>query len=268
MPAGVGISGEDHQGRDNGFAVLLGWDDRHRRRLHDGRDHRELLGGRVCRGDQPSDHLGACRQQEHAAEDSVDLVEPETQPGRDPEVAAAAPKRPEEIGVTLLVHHEELAVRGDDLSAEEVVDREPVLAHEEADAAAQGDSADADGGRVAEPGHEAVFTGRLGVLAGLHARLCPGRAALGVDLDRIQRGEVEDDPALGGAVARAAVAAAAHRELGPGVPCQVDHAGDVGGIGCAHDRGGPAVDSGEEDASRVVVLGVFRSYHSAVQRGA
>ena len=68
--------------------------------------------------------------------------------------------------------------------------------------------------RVAEPGGEAVFAGRLGVVAGLHAGLRPGGAAVGVDLDRVHLGEVEDDPALGGAVPRAAVAAAAHRELG------------------------------------------------------
>ena len=61
------------------------------------------------------------------------------------------------------------------LGAEEVVDREPVLAHQEADAAAEGDPADADGGRVAEPGGEAVFAGRLRVVAGL-AGLRPGGA--------------------------------------------------------------------------------------------
>ena len=108
---------------------------------------------------------------------------------------------------------------------EEVVDREPVLADEEADAAAQGDPAEADGGRVAKPGGEAVFAGRLGVVAGLHAGLRPCGAALGVDLDRVHRGEVEDDPALGRPVPRAAVAAAAHRELGAGLAREVDDAG-------------------------------------------
>ena len=59
----------------------------------------------------------------------------------------------------------ELAVGGDDLGGEQVVDREAVLAHEEADAAAERDAADPDRARVAEPGREAVRAGGGGVLA-------------------------------------------------------------------------------------------------------
>ena len=55
---------------------------------------------------------------------------------------------------------------------------------------------------------------------------------------------------------RAAMTAAAHRELGACLPCQVDDTGDIGCIGHAHDRRGPAVESAEEDAPRVVVSGV------------
>ena len=51
----------------------------------------------------------------------------------DTEVAAAAPQRPEEIRVSLLVHVEKLAVGGHHLSREHVVDGEPVPAHEKAE---------------------------------------------------------------------------------------------------------------------------------------
>src|SRR6266511_4917297 len=145
---------------------------------------------------------------------------------------------------------------------------EPVLADEEADAAAQGDPAEADAWRVAEPGGEAVFASRLGVVAGRDAGLRPGGAAVGVDLDRVHRGEVEDDPALGRAVPRAAVAAAAHRELGARLPCQGNDAGDIGCVGDADDRCRPAVEAGEENATRLVVCGVVRADHLAVQAGA
>ena len=104
----------------------------------------------------------------------------------------------------------------------------PFLAEQEADTAGKGDSAETDGGRVAEPGREASFAGRTGVVAGRDSGLRPCGPPVGVDLDRVHRGQVEDDPAFGCAVACAAVAAAPHRELGAGLARQVDDESDVG----------------------------------------
>jgi hypothetical protein len=64
------------------------------------------------------------------------------------------------------------------------------------------------------------------------------------------------------------VPTAAHGELGACVPRQVDHARDVGCVGHADDRRGPAVEPGEEDTARAAVSGVIRSDHPAVQLGA
>ena len=69
----------------------------------------------------------------------------------------------------------QLAVRGHDVGREQVVDREPVLAHEVADAAAEGKAADADRARVAEADAEPVRRRRDGDLAGRRAGLGPGR---------------------------------------------------------------------------------------------
>ena len=66
----------------------------------------------------------------------------------------------------------------------------------------------------------------------------------------------------------AAVAAAAHRELGARLPRHVDHAGDIGCVCGTHDRRGMVVKPGEEDAARVVVSRVIRGDHLAVQVGA
>ena len=224
-----------------------GGEERHRRRGHDVGDRRELLRRGLGLGDEGGDHLGRRGQEQHPADDRADLVEAELQPRGDAEVPAAAADRPEEVGVVLGVDVQELAVGGHDLGREQVVDGHAVLAHEEADAAAQRDPADADRAGVAEPGREAVLAGRRRVLARGQAGLGPGGAPLGVDLERAQGGEVEDDAALGDAVAREAVAAAADGELRPGVAGEGDDAGDVGGVGDADDHGRAAVDRAEED---------------------
>ena len=57
------------------------------------------------------DRVGRRGQDQHAADDRADLVEPELEPGRDAEVAAAAADRPEQVGVRLGVHAQELARR-------------------------------------------------------------------------------------------------------------------------------------------------------------
>ena len=107
--AGLGIPRADHPGRHDGPAVLPGGDERQRRGPHDVRDDGELPGGRLRGGGRPGDHLGARREHRHPAGGLAGLVEPEPQPGRDAEVAAAAPKRPEEPGMGVLVRLEQLA---------------------------------------------------------------------------------------------------------------------------------------------------------------
>ena len=50
--AGFDITGVDHEGQHDGLAVVLGGNERQRRSLRDVRDDRQLLGCRVCGGDQ------------------------------------------------------------------------------------------------------------------------------------------------------------------------------------------------------------------------
>ena len=65
-------------------------------------------------------------------------MQPEPEAGGDPEVAAAAPDGPEQVGVVLVVDLEDLAVGGDQLGREQVVDGQAVLADQEPDPAAEG----------------------------------------------------------------------------------------------------------------------------------
>jgi hypothetical protein len=81
-----------------------------------------------------------------------------------------------------------------------------------------------------------VGAGGGGVLAGGQARLGPGGPLRGVDLQRFHSGQVEDDAAVGGAVAGVAVPAAADGQLEPVVAGHGDDPADLGGVGGADDR--------------------------------
>ena len=136
------------------------------------------------------------------------------------------------------VHAVQLAVRGHDLGGQQAVDREAVLADEVAHPAAEHDPSDPHRTRVAEPDPQAVGVGRVRELERGQAGLRPRGPPLGVDLDRTQVGEVDDDPAVGDALADHAVAAAADGELEPGLARERDHAGDVHLVGDPDDAAG------------------------------
>jgi hypothetical protein len=192
-------------------------------------------------------------------------VEPVVEAGDDAEVATASPDRPEEVCVAVAVDLQDLAVGGHHLRAEQVVDRQPVLAHEVADATAEREAADPDRGRVAKAHGEPVAGGG-------RRHLTRGEAAggmhdprVGVDLERSQSAEVEHEAALARAVAGSAVAAAANRELDAGLSRERDDARDLAGICGSDDRRRAAVDRREEDGARRLVAGLVRPDHGIGQ---
>ena len=71
------------------------------------------------------------------------LVEPIVELRHHAEVASSAADGPEQVGVVVRVDGEDLAIGGDDLGADQVVDGQPVAPNEVADAAAGRDPADA-----------------------------------------------------------------------------------------------------------------------------
>ena len=62
---------------------------------------------------------GVAGQDQHPADDRVDLVQPELEARSDAEVAAAATNRPEQVRVLLGVHMQQLAVRGHELGGQQ-----------------------------------------------------------------------------------------------------------------------------------------------------
>src|SRR6266849_10679973 len=85
------------------------------------------------------------RPERRPAEDRAHLVQSEDEGGDDAEVAAAAPDRPVEIRVLVGARAHGRAVCQHELRLEQVVDRQPALAGQMAEAAAEGEAADAGG---------------------------------------------------------------------------------------------------------------------------
>jgi hypothetical protein len=244
--------------------VVLGREERQRRRGHDVGDRRELVRRGLRLRDERGDHVGGRGQEQRPADDPLEWVQAEPQPRRYAEVPAASAESPEQVRMVVGVDPQQPAVRRHDLGREQVVDGEAVLAHEQADAAAQRDPADADRPGVAEPGREAVRARRGRVRARGQAPARPGGAPVDVDLEPPQRRDVEHDPALGDAVTRGAVAAAADGELGSRLAGVRDDARHVVRIGHADDRLGAAVDRAGEDGTCLVVSLVVRHQDPAV----
>jgi hypothetical protein len=176
-------------------------------------DGRELVGSRVGHLDERPQDLRRERQDEHAAENRAQFVEPVAQPRQDTEVAAAASQRPEQIAVPLTVHVQGVSAGGDEFHREQVVDRESVLSNEPADPSAQREPGDTNRMGVAEPGCQPMTRGLHGVLPGGESGLRPGASANRVDVQPTHVAEVEHEPAVGGAMTGVTVGAASNRQF-------------------------------------------------------
>ena len=152
---------------------------------HDGRD----LVGRRRRRSRAS-RAGSCARVLERVEDAAKAtigpsgVEREGERGDDPEVAAAAAERPEQVGVRVGRRRAHLAVGAHDLRLDDVVARQAVLAAQPAVAAAERQARDAGVGDDAAGRGETEGL-RLAVDVGPErAALDVRDASLGVDVRR------------------------------------------------------------------------------------
>src|SRR5207247_4577433 len=136
-----------------------------------------------------------------------------------------------------------------------------VLADEVADPTAEGDARDPDRAGVAETDRQAVLGERGADVRGGQARAGPDRSTVTVDVELPQLADVEDDAALGRAVTRAAVAAAADRELEARPTGDVENGGDVRRVHDPRDRGRVLVAAAVHDRPESVVVRIAGADH-------
>ena len=266
--ASRGRPGERDHAQDDQLPVMLRGNERHGRAGHDVGDGRQLLGRRIGGRDEPRDGCWRGGQDEHAAGELGQVVQSQLEAGRHSEVAAATPDGPEQVGMAIGIDSQELAIGGDDVRGQQVVDRQAVLAHQVADAATKGDAADAHRGRVAEAGDELVFDDRGRVRARGQPRLDPRRVTCDVELQGAHVPQVQHDAVIDDTHATIAVAAAPDGQRQASGSGQRDDRLHVGVVGDLDDDPWAPVDATHEHGARMIVVGVVGRDHPAPDRAA
>ena len=157
----------------------------------------------------------------------------------------------------------EAAIRGDHIGRDQVVAGEPESPGEVADAATQGQAGDAGRRHDAAGRGEAERVRRMVEVAPRGAGIRARRLGLGIDVHAPHPREIDHQPAVVGPEPRRAVPAAAHGEIEPVLPGDVDRGDGVSDLlGLQHCKWTPIEDAVVHGARRVIG-GVSRRDHRA-----
>src|SRR4029453_9905300 len=256
--------------RDGGPEVQVLVDHRQRRQRAQPNDGPELV-GRV--GDEvpveAQDIDGVLgRPEDRSGHDGgAEGVQREPERAHDAEVPATAPQRPEQVGVVVGRRPHDVAARGDHLGLHEIVDGEPVLAHEPPGPPPRADAADAGVAHDAARGGQAVCLCLVVDVAPQGTTLDEGRAVDEIDRDGAHRRQVDDDPVVAHRGAGDVVASASYGDLEVAVAGEAHRRGDVGGAAAAGDQPGSPVDRAVPNGSGVFVVMVVGGDEVASEPG-
>jgi hypothetical protein len=190
-------------------------------------------------------------------------VQREPERADDAEVPAAAPQGPEQVGVIVGRYPDDVALGGDDLGLDEIVDGEPVLAHEPADAAAQAEAPNPGVAHDAAGGRQTVCLGLVVDVAPQGTALDEGRALDRIDRDGAHRRQVDHDPAVAHCGTGDAVTSAANGDLEIAIAAKTHRCGHIGGAAAAGDQPRSSVDGAVPHGSGLVVVVVVGDDHLA-----
>ena len=204
-----------------------------------GRDHRPRLLERV--EDRADHHLRA------------DRVRLELERRHHAEVAPRATHRPEQVLVLGRARPSQLPVGGDDVDRQQIVDREPILPPEMADAPVQGQSADARGGDHAARNRQAMKLRLPVAVAPGCAALCADDSGGRIDVHAAHLRQVDHQAVVVDGVTGDVVAAALDRQGELVLAGEVDRVDDVRRARALDDHRRPSVDQPVPDRPRLVV---------------
>ncbi len=205
--------------------------------------------------------LGEREGNESAEQIWPDRMELELEAGDDTEIPTATTQSPEKIGVFGFAGAHLVALSGDDIRGEQVVDGHPVLPAQPAKAAAEGQAGHARGRVDAERRREAMrLSDRIEIgerAAGLDGRSAGGR----VHLNALHQREVDHETVVANGIARDVVAAPADRDEQVVRARELDRLDDIVSRPAARDQRRLAIDRRVPDLSDLVVTRVARKKH-------
>ena len=186
----------------------------------------------------------------------------ERERGDHPEVTAATPKRPEQIGVRLSARLDKAAVGQHDVGRDKVVDGEPEAPGEVANSTTEGQSAHSSCRDESRGGRHAKGTGGVVHIAPFAASVHPDRARGGVDRRAPQATEVDHESVIPDTETASVVCSSADGERHVVLPCEVDAGDHIGDIGAPNESSRSPVDRSVVDGPGLVVAKVGRERES------
>ena len=241
--------------RDNG-------DGRHPVRC---RQHRRICGDRIGRGRDIVPIIAQHRDRhvawvnEQAARDGRYRVSPIGERGDDAEIAAAAPERPEQVGILGRADRHQLAAGGNHFKGHDIVAGRPVATHQPADAAPQGQPGDPgfrdNAKRHGQPMEVSFAIDVTKCRASLHAH----DAFRGIHEDATHVGEIYDQPTIAERPPGNVVPTAAYSDQSVMFGSELDRLDDIRHAATPHDQTGVPVYHGIPDPPRPVVVRIVRS---------
>ena len=181
----------------------------------------------------------------------------------DPEVRAGSAHAPEELGMLVLARPHDLAVGGDELDREQVVDRQAELALQPAHPAAERQAGHSRVGDDTDRADEPVRLRRVVELGEQRAAAHAGGPPLRIDRGATHPREVDHDAVVAGREAGDAVAAAPNGDDELLLTGETERRDDVVGARRPHDHRRPTVDHAVPDRARRVVVRVAGAHDLA-----
>ena len=208
---------------------------------------------------QVRQHLPGLRhaeREEGQVDVGADGVRPVIESGHDSKVPATAPQGPEQVGMLLPAHREQLAVRGHHFESTDVVAAQAVLAPHPAVAAGEGQTGDTGLRDQAQRDGKTVRLGRPIDITDQRAtgRTHPPRRAVNGDI--AEPAQVDHQSVVDHRGAGHVMPAATHRDsqvMIAGIPHGLR---DISSASAVHNQLGTLVDGAVPDAPRLVVGGV------------
>ena len=180
-------------------------------------------------------------------------MEVELQARHDAEVRAGAAQAPEQLRLLVRARPHEPPVGGHELDRAEAVDRQPEVALEPADPAAEGQPGHAGMADDADRTDEAMLLGRDVKLAEERSPARPRDAGRRVDAHIVHAAEVDDDAAVGRGIAKPAMTASADGDFELPIAAEPNRRGDVVDAGRPNHDGRSTVDRRVPDPAGIVV---------------